>query len=258
MDLKCEAGGYNDKGGVTGRQNPRPERVGALGKETEVDERPDIGQPLPVSIAEWIAEQILAGNIAPGEHLKEGDFAERFHTSRAPIREAFYLLQLDGLIERQPRRGTVVRVYSEEDVRELYQTRTALERLAIERLQERWSTSWLDTFGSILATMAEAIKSGDYRSYSEENSKFHTKLMEYGGGTIIYALWRQITSPLKYLVRASTRSPDEMEASFEEHRLVVTYMEQGDFEGVARVLTQNIHHGMTRVLTDRSHQGRLL
>ena len=48
---------------------------------------------------------IIGGEYAPGERLRAEALAARFGTSRTPVREALMLLEGDGLVEIEPRRG---------------------------------------------------------------------------------------------------------------------------------------------------------
>ncbi|MBN4669044.1 GntR family transcriptional regulator, partial [Pandoraea nosoerga] len=65
--------------------------------------RPSFAQ----KIAQVLADEIVERRLPPGQKLREQALAERFGTSRAPIREALYLLGQKGLVERTPRRGAV-------------------------------------------------------------------------------------------------------------------------------------------------------
>ena len=51
-------------------------------------------------MAEQIADEILSGRIAGGSQLKQEELAEIFGASRIPIREAFQVLESQGLIVR--------------------------------------------------------------------------------------------------------------------------------------------------------------
>ena len=51
-------------------------------------------------MAEQIADEILAGRIEGGSQLKQEELAEVFGASRIPIREAFQVLESQGLIVR--------------------------------------------------------------------------------------------------------------------------------------------------------------
>src|SRR5437762_14359257 len=59
-------------------------------------------------VRELIEEGIATGEFAPGMRLDETDLAERFDVSRTPLREALFQLASAGIVEMQPRRGTIV------------------------------------------------------------------------------------------------------------------------------------------------------
>jgi DNA-binding GntR family transcriptional regulator len=65
------------------------------------------GLPLPEQIAEVLATEIIKRELTPGSRLPEPALAERFGTSRAPIREALYLLAQSSVDKRQGGNGWV-------------------------------------------------------------------------------------------------------------------------------------------------------
>ena len=73
---------------------------------------------------------IIGGEYAPGERLRAEARAARFGTSRTPVREALMLLEGDGLVEIEPRRGAVVRSFDPADLVDLYEVRALLEARA--------------------------------------------------------------------------------------------------------------------------------
>lgn len=60
-------------------------------------------------VYEALQNAILAGNIRPGEHLRQEVIAARWNVSQTPVREAFRRLESEGLVEHAPNRGVVVR-----------------------------------------------------------------------------------------------------------------------------------------------------
>jgi DNA-binding GntR family transcriptional regulator len=80
-----------------------------------------------------LVKRIIGGEYAAGERLVEVDIAEEFQTSRTPVREVLMALAKDGLVERTPNCGARVRVFSPDDVEEIYDIRAALECLAVRR-----------------------------------------------------------------------------------------------------------------------------
>src|SRR5512139_1624509 len=82
-------------------------------------------------IYEHLREQLLNGEIPPGQHLIEAKVAKDLGTSRTPVREALHSLELEGLIESIPRVGYIVKPTSEQEVEEICEIRMAIEGVAI-------------------------------------------------------------------------------------------------------------------------------
>ena len=60
---------------------------------------------LPDSIRRSLRHEILAGELAPGQALRQDELARRFGVSRVPLREAMSRLEAEGLVVLRPRRG---------------------------------------------------------------------------------------------------------------------------------------------------------
>ncbi|KPV45092.1 GntR family transcriptional regulator [Alicyclobacillus ferrooxydans] len=214
-------------------------------------EQPEFGQSLPVQISEQIARQIFEGEYVTGQRLKEEELAKVFHTSRAPVREALYLLQLEGLVERLPRRGTVVRAYEEKEVHELYDVRIGLECLAIDQLQKAWNDTCSQKFRRVLERMEVALSEANSDEYAELNDVFHQLLFELGKNQILWRIYHQLNNVFIILLQASTQEAHDMRTSYEEHKGIVDAMEVGDFVLAKERLVNNVTHGKDRALQAR-------
>lgn len=78
---------------------------------------------LPDQIVARLTDEILTGVYAPGERLKEQELTLKMGTSRAPLREAFRVLERNGLIEISPWRGVRVVEPTINDIKELFEAR---------------------------------------------------------------------------------------------------------------------------------------
>ncbi len=81
----------------------------------------------PVRVRDLLEEAILEGDLKPGQRLRAEALAQRFGTSRTPIREALLQLEAQGLVDVEPNRGAVVRSFDPDDLRDLYELRALLE-----------------------------------------------------------------------------------------------------------------------------------
>ena len=87
---------------------------------------------IPEELARRLEEEIVFGQLEPSARLTEEELALRFGVSRSPVREAMRLLERDGLVLREARRGIRVAPLSLKDFDEVYACRIALEGLAAE------------------------------------------------------------------------------------------------------------------------------
>ena len=90
------------------------------------------GRTIAEAIASALRSDITSGRLRAGERLRQVPLANRFNVSTTPVREAFAILQHEGLVRMHPQRGATVFVPSTEDLHEHYEIRAALEALAVE------------------------------------------------------------------------------------------------------------------------------
>jgi DNA-binding GntR family transcriptional regulator len=218
---------------------------GATGEED------DIGKSLPMRIAEYIAKGILEGRYRTGERLKEEELAQLFNTSRSPVREALYMLQLEGLVERLPRRGTVVKEYTRKELRELYEVRLGLESMAMDRLVSRWTPQVQQRFEAVIAQMEETLARADAEAYAQLNDAFHQLIFEHADNSVLWRMYRQLKNLLIAMLQLSTQDVALMRASLKEHRGIVEALAKGRFEDAKQLLLENVRHGMDRALEAR-------
>jgi DNA-binding GntR family transcriptional regulator len=209
---------------------------------------PGFGLPLPEQIAEVLADEIIERKLSPGSRLPEPALAERFGTSRAPIREALYLLDQAGLVERTPRRGTVVKTYSRREIEELYQVRITLERLALERICEEpdMVEACLVTLEPIIREM-EAAQDDPLR-YRELNYLFHRSIIVVSRSDLVRRLYAQIEGPLKIFLRRMFSADDAVSKSFGEHLQILAAIEEADAEKAQQRLEKHDIDGMRRAI----------
>ena len=84
-----------------------------------------------------IREEILRGRLAPGAPLSRRALAEQYGVGLPAIGDALRRLEDERLIENRAQAGHRVRVYTDADVRELYELREGLETQAARLFSQR-------------------------------------------------------------------------------------------------------------------------
>jgi len=126
---------------------------------------------------------ILSGSLKPGERLRAEALAQRFGTSRTPIREALLVLEAEGLVEVEPHRGAVVRAFDAGDLRELYELRAVIEPLAAARAAARIRPPALARLRELcaLAETHDDASATAIDSLITLNEEFHGVVLEAAG-----------------------------------------------------------------------------
>lgn len=142
---------------------------------------------------EAIREDILRGRLRPGTPLSRRRLAEDLSMSIVPIAEALRRLEDDRLVESRARAGTRVRVHTDEDVRELYELREALETQSArlfcqratpaQRTEVRRLAEQLDVLFSRLAASAD---DAEFRyAVHTHHVQFHMRVAEHARSPLL-------------------------------------------------------------------------
>src|SRR3954466_6692998 len=78
-----------------------------------------------------LEEAILSGRMRPGERIVEAWLSKHLEVSRTTVREALLMLEREGYVVSEPRRGTFVTRLAREEALDLCYTRALLESFAV-------------------------------------------------------------------------------------------------------------------------------
>lgn len=123
---------------------------------------------LPDQIVSRLTEDILKGVYLPGQRLKEQELALQMGTSRAPLREAFRVLEHDGLIEILPWRGVRIVEPSIDEIKELFEARADMFGLCARQLAQDAELAVLQKICIDIEALIERTEAGcDELEYKE-------------------------------------------------------------------------------------------
>lgn len=193
---------------------------------------------LSQKIAEEITHQIISGKLKPGEKISEYDYAEAFGTSRAPVRESLYLLTIEGLIERIPRKGAVVKGYTEDEIRDICEIRTILEDLAMKKIKTNGvSEDTLKQIGVLINDMEEYTD--DQTEYTRLNQELHRSIIKMSGSEVINDMYWRLGRPLLALQRISFLEEEYIKKSLAEHKIIFQLLSEGSIEAANIILEKH-------------------
>ncbi|HUA88345.1 MAG TPA: phosphonate utilization associated transcriptional regulator [Steroidobacteraceae bacterium] len=194
------------------------------------------GNSLPSLVQTEIERMILRGELRAGQRINEVELAERFRTSRGPVREALRALEECGLVRAERNRGTFVRDVSLAEADEVYDVREVLDELIGRRLAEGISERQLGQLRDLLARMDAAVAERDVKRYHQLNLDFHDALVEFAGNRRLAETYRRLTKELLLFRLQGLQDGGGFEVSNAEHKAIVKAIASRDAERAGRVL----------------------
>jgi len=181
-------------------------------------------------VRELLEEGIATGRFPPGMRLDETELAQRFEVSRTPLREALFQLASIGLVEMQPRRGTVVAEVSPHRLLEMFEVMGELEAMCGRLAARRMSPAEHERLLEAHRACELASKAMDPDRYYYENEKFHHVIYAASHNTFL----AEQASALHRRLR------NRIGNSFSEHEGIVEALIAGNADLVAQRMREHI------------------
>lgn len=130
---------------------------------------------------EHLREQIVTGELQPGELLKDVEVAAQLGLSPTPVREALVQLAGEGLVEIQPNKLKRVAPLDLHMMRDLYAVQRVLWETGYAWGVPQVGPAALDALGGALTELAEALAKPDPRAALLAHTDFHSIVVAAAG-----------------------------------------------------------------------------
>jgi DNA-binding GntR family transcriptional regulator len=113
---------------------------------------------LSEEVAARLREQVMAGELRPGQFIRLESVASQLGVSVTPVREALLLLRGEDVVRLIPRRGFVVSPLSRVDVEDLFQLQSQLAGQLAARAVERVDEDLLAELHRLNGLLEQAVE----------------------------------------------------------------------------------------------------
>lgn len=136
-----------------------------------------------------VREMIMSNRLQPGQKIVQDKLAEDLGISRTPLRSALQMLEGEGLIESVPRKGVIVKEFSNQEIVEIYDCRIAMESTAVKLFAQRAS----DKDITILKELFQPFLKGEIDDirYQKADAEFHDYMIRNCGNSFLHRIFQQ-------------------------------------------------------------------
>lgn len=192
---------------------------------------------LTAVVLDDIRRRILTGDFRPGERINESEIALKLGISRSPVREAFRVLEGEGLITTLPRKGSFITEISAQDVEELFEIREILECHAIECIRKRAKKSPDELRALIEEVGRELLRKPDIFTVI---SGFHFSLVELSNNYRLIELYKILGASLRRYQFIYLSKKGQRDVSLEHHQVIVDALKRGNYSDIKKLLKRHI------------------
>lgn len=204
-------------------------------------------------LAEFAYEQvfnaIVAGQLIAGDRLIQEKLAEDLDISRTPVREALLRLEQEGVVVHSGRRGFIVRDISEQEIRDVYQAREAIEGYGARVAATTCTDEDLDRIRELSQPAHHNTVEAAFRA----NEALHRAIVEATGNKYLVELFNSVwTRSVGLRLYADIFAQDGFTPHVaDDHAPVLEALAAGDGEAAEAAMVSHIRAGCEIQVTAR-------
>jgi DNA-binding GntR family transcriptional regulator len=195
----------------------------------------------PKSLAQQVAARLREAIVNGEFKLGEESLASTFGVSRTPVREALNLLQVEGLVNVRPQRGSYVFEPDETDLLSLGEFRCLIEPRAAQLAYALDKEGLVQTLALAVHEMEIARVENDPIRSSKADTLFHEAIIQRCGNHYIqnaYALAGARIASLR--VQLVTPTDIISQEGIEHHRSLLSSLSEANWERFDELMREHI------------------
>ncbi len=180
---------------------------------------------LSVQAYKQIRNMIISKKLKAGQKIVQDKLAESLGISRTPLRSALQMLEAEYLVESIPRKGVIVKEFTNEEIVEIYDCRIALEVTAITLFSEKATKADIESLAKLFAPFQKDPSQINPTTYKLADIKFHESIINKCGNGFLKRLFLQGNLLVCIDLIGLIRPPAE---TLKEHMAIIEAIRSGD------------------------------
>ena len=219
-----------------------------------VDPTPLRPASLHEEVATRIRNMVFDRVLAPGQWIDELALAREWQISRTPLREALKVLAAEGLVTPVPRQGSKVAEMSEDDADELLPVMALLEgRCAFEAVRKA-SNADIRALQQLHEKLERHAAAHNVDGYYQANHEFHSKVQALARNRWLDRATTDLRRFVRLLRGRQLNWPGRIDASINEHRVLLDAIVQRDAARAERVMHDHLMAQLAALKALRAHE----
>ena len=189
--------------------------------------RPVTNQTRRDAVVHELRRAIMAGELAPGQRVREVHVAQQMGISRPTLREAIYQLIHEGLLEQEPYRGVVVASIDAKFITDMASVRVALETLAAKAIAADPGGS-RETVKQAWQAYRAAHDTQNPQRLHEAHIDLHRSIWSASGNALLKRIWSIMEAQINAAISVDEDARADPERALHVHERLIDAIFGGD------------------------------
>lgn len=207
---------------------------------------------LDTVIFEKLKEELIAGNLSPGQLISIDEIAEKYGVSRTPVIHATKLMAAEGIFIIRRNGRVEVPTFSPRQIIDICKMRLVLEDFAAKCIcQERNPEVVEDVRKVAEQCEVETLVNNNMIEARKMDLKLHRQLVRSAGNECLSASYTMIQGQFTTANHVFVNHTNAAHViSCEEHSKLVEGLAAFDYKAVSKLLQSHIMDGCNRILAE--------
>jgi DNA-binding GntR family transcriptional regulator len=202
---------------------------------------------------DFVKARIMNLDLKPGQYLTDSQIAEELDISRTPVRDALRLLEHEGFLISEARRGWKIYSLSLEDIHEIFDIKEALEGMIARQAAGCLDEELRNALREAMDRMHHAADADDPDAWQEADFQLHRIISAMGANERATRIIQNLNEQWHRVRIGFLAMQGRIERSNPEHEAIVENILSGDGQEAERLMhihLNNVREELVRLLVN--------
>ena len=202
---------------------------------------------------DFVKARIMNLDLKPGQYITDSQIVEELNISRTPVRDALRILEHEGFLISEARRGWKVYSLSLEDIHEIFDIKEALEGMIARQAAGCQDEGLRSALREAMDRMHHAAEADDPDAWQEADFQLHRIISAMGANERATRIIQNLNEQWHRVRIGFLAMQGRIERSNPEHEAIVENILAGDGQEAERLMhihLNNVREELVRLLVN--------
>lgn len=211
-------------------------------------------EPLAKTALKALRQSILSNELTSGVVYNEKSLARDLGISRTPVREALLELAAKRLVKFLPQKGVIINTFSQKDIEDVFEIRTALEVFSIKKVCQHYKTIKISTLEDFLAEQKNAVAKKDANRFMAADRRFHIEFTRMTNNNYLMDMMHDIRDIMHLMGFKALSFKGRMDEVVREHESVLEAVANGDTVNAVSLMADHLEYSKKAVTKTKQEE----